>query len=406
MKNQVKLEKKVMEFADTLNGKGYDLKDVMFALFHRAMIIFSTEEGVEQVIVDRTDKGVSLSWPEENFEARIVPEDDMRSEVLEVAGQQFAFYMRQHFEKGTQESLIKSDVNARMAALCFDAIGAERAVRPVALNPQAPIDIHLPALTSRDTVSIALSPEWSISGDFPVQESDSGLPAPLEAGTPRTLSTAPLDRAEVLAWIDMKIEGANKNGMEEARGVLMALRGEIAQHLEAAPIDFETALRAFYADVYGRNLKAGWWTDLATGQPKKRSVGELFMLFVTEIAEAYSAYLTNAADDKLPQYPGLGVELADVQIRLADFCGALLAGNIVEFSGVDNPGDAMFTEIVEIASRYEAIRKTPAAIGQAEIGGMLPVGDVAEMTIAKLAFNAVRADHQIENRLKDDGKRT
>lgn len=167
-----------------------------------------------------------------------------------------------------------------------------------------------------------------------------------------------------------------------------------------------SGLRSFFEDVYARNLKAGWWTDIETGEPKKRSVGELFILFVTEIAEAYMAYRNDQADDKLPQYPGLGVELADLGIRWADFCGAYLAGNIVEHSGARNPGDEMFIEILEIAQRYEAIRKTPEAKGEPEEGNHIPAADVAVMVDAKLDFNAKREDHKIENRLKEDGKRT
>lgn len=166
------------------------------------------------------------------------------------------------------------------------------------------------------------------------------------------------------------------------------------------------ALRTFFKDVYARNLKAGWWTDITTGEPKKRSVGELFMLFVTEIAEAYAAYQVGDPDDKLPHHPGLGVELADLGIRWADFCGALLEGNIVIYNGANNPGDRMFQEVCEIARRYEALRKTPEAVGEPEIGDFEPAADVAIMVDEKLAFNAKRADHKIENRLKEDGKRT
>lgn len=165
-------------------------------------------------------------------------------------------------------------------------------------------------------------------------------------------------------------------------------------------------LRLFFEDVYSRNLKAGWWTNIEDGTPKKRNVGELFILFITEIAEAYMAYRDNLADDKLPEYPGLGVELADLGIRWADFCGALLAGNIVEHSGARNPGDQMFIEILEIAQRYEAIRKTPEAKGEPETGEHLPAADVSVMIDHKLDFNAKREDHKIENRLKEDGKRT
>lgn len=171
-------------------------------------------------------------------------------------------------------------------------------------------------------------------------------------------------------------------------------------------VSHATGLRNFFEDVYARNLKAGWWTNIEDGTPKARSVGELFILFITEIAEAYMAYRDNLADDKLPEYPGLGVELADLGIRWADFCGAYLAGNIVEHSGVRNPGDEMFIEILEIAQRYEAIRKTPEAKGEPEEGDFIPAADVAVMVDRKLDFNAKREDHKIENRLKEDGKRT
>lgn len=45
---------------------------------------------------------------------------------------------------------------------------------------------------------------------------------------------------------------------------------------------------------------------------------------------------------------------------------ALLAGNIVIYNGADNPGDSMFNEVLDIARRYEAIRKTPEAVDQPE----------------------------------------
>lgn len=99
--------------------------------------------------------------------------------------------------------------------------------------------------------------------------------------------------------------------------------------------------------------------------------------------------------------------MADLGIRWADLCGALMAGAILEPTpAVFNPGDSMFREIVEIARRYESIRKTPEAVGEPETADFLPPMDVAEMIDAKLSFNAQRPDHKIENRLKDDGKRT
>lgn len=167
------------------------------------------------------------------------------------------------------------------------------------------------------------------------------------------------------------------------------------------------ALRTFFTDVHERNVRAGWWSDITTGEPKKRNVGEMFTLIVTEIVEAYTAWVEKANDDKLTHHPGIGVELADALIRLADFAGALAAGRIVD-SGhpVFNPGDRAFLEIAAIGRHYESIRKTPEAVGEPEQADFLEPMDVAIMTDEKLAFNAKREDHKIENRLKEDGKRT
>lgn len=189
----------------------------------------------------------------------------------------------------------------------------------------------------------------------------------------------------------------------------MVLEGRVIPYNEdrSTGISHATALRTFFKDVHSRNLRAGWWTDIETGMPKKRNIGELLILFVTEIAEGYLAWRDRLADDKLTHYPGLGVEMADLGIRWADFCGAALAGTLIDSTiQVPNPGDELFREIVDIAMRYDTMRKTPAAIGVAEESDFLPAMDIALMTDEKLAFNAHRPDHKIENRLKEDGKRT
>lgn len=174
--------------------------------------------------------------------------------------------------------------------------------------------------------------------------------------------------------------------------------------------NYDTAaesLDKFYDEVHAGNVKAGWWTDIATGETKKRNVGEMFILIVTELAEAFDAYKNDSMDDKLPQFHGLGVEMADVQIRIADFMGALRAGRIVHRSfGTFNPGEDYFLRAKEYADGYESIRKTPQAVGEPELGDYMEPMDVGEMIFAKMAFNAKREDHQIANRLKDGGKRT
>jgi NTP pyrophosphatase (non-canonical NTP hydrolase) len=104
------------------------------------------------------------------------------------------------------------------------------------------------------------------------------------------------------------------------------------------------------------NREAGWWTDLDTGEPLARNVGELLMLVVSEIAEAMEGHRKNLRDDKLPHRQMIEVELADAVIRIFDLAGGL----------------------------------------SLDLGGAL-----AE----KLVFNRSRADHQPENRRGKHGKK-
>jgi NTP pyrophosphatase (non-canonical NTP hydrolase) len=106
---------------------------------------------------------------------------------------------------------------------------------------------------------------------------------------------------------------------------------------------------------YDASYEAGWWHDLNTGEKLQRNKGEMLMLMVSEIAEAMEAVRKNLMDDKLPDRPGVEVELADCVIRIADYCG-----------GFD-----------------------------LDLGGAI---------VEKLEYNRNRADHKVENRQKNGGK--
>jgi hypothetical protein len=100
------------------------------------------------------------------------------------------------------------------------------------------------------------------------------------------------------------------------------------------------------------SVAAGWWDDVII----QNVVPTKLCLIHSEISEALEGHRTDAMDDHLPHRKSIEVELADAFIRLADLAGAL----------------------------------------KLDLGGAV---------IDKLAYNAQRADHKLENRAKAGGKK-
>ena len=68
-------------------------------------------------------------------------------------------------------------------------------------------------------------------------------------------------------------------------------------------------------EVHRIAVEHGWWEE-------PRSVGEVLMLMVTELAEAMEAYRSgNPESKKIPGFSQMEEELADVVIRLLDYAG-------------------------------------------------------------------------------------
>jgi hypothetical protein len=107
---------------------------------------------------------------------------------------------------------------------------------------------------------------------------------------------------------------------------------------------------------YKRSHEAGWHTDLETGKLKDRNRAEMICLIHSELSEAMEGERKGLMDDHLPHRPMAEVEMADAVIRIADYCGRW---------GYD-------------------------------LGGAI---------MEKLEYNKTRADHSIESRLADSGKK-
>lgn len=124
----------------------------------------------------------------------------------------------------------------------------------------------------------------------------------------------------------------------------------------------KTNINEICDEMYQNYVEAGWYTNIKTGERLVMNIPERLMLMVSEISEVMEAYRKNAQDDKLPQYSGVSVELADLFIRMCDLIGYL--------KDIGYPDMEDFDKIVQ----------------------------------EKRWYNAKREDHKMENRKAEGGK--
>lgn len=186
-------------------------------------------------------------------------------------------------------------------------------------------------------------------------------------------------------------------------------------------------LAALATEIHASNVVAGWWTDLATGNPtlSTRNRPEMLMLAVSELAEAADGVM-GEPDDKLPHLPMYDVELADFVIRQLDQIGAevSLGAQMPEFDlsgryGISHLRAAGRSEKLMIlvgccAQAMEHYRKGRVTeyVSAMSLGVLLAFRiaeiehiDLFDIVAQKRAFNLNRADHKVENRVLENGKR-
>ena len=177
-------------------------------------------------------------------------------------------------------------------------------------------------------------------------------------------------------------------------------------------------LNEMAARVHKANAK--WWQDIHTGEPVDRNKGELLMLVITELAEAVEGIRKNLMDDKLPHRRMEEVEMADAFIRLLDYAAGFEIGNLGDPETYENIHPEDFTRLTNKAEAVLMIADQILDIYKAEYEQAFEVSITISMIIEycdwhgldlmgayeeKMAFNAIRADHQHEARLAANGKK-
>lgn len=204
--------------------------------------------------------------------------------------------------------------------------------------------------------------------------------------------------------------------------------------------DFNRDYNELAAEVHAANEK--WWVSLENGTPIVRDFGEMYMLIVSEFAEAMEGLRKNLNDDKIPTRPMVEVELADAVIRMLDIVGWFrknykenwdIHQDMVRITGarqqwavdrINNPATnkalllfnltAMVIDAFRVDLSEEGYTKENI---ERNIAGLLFTMDAVELVAEswgldlwgafrdKMEYNRTRPDHQIENRKAEGGKK-
>lgn len=177
-------------------------------------------------------------------------------------------------------------------------------------------------------------------------------------------------------------------------------------------------------------LNKTWWCDLETGEykPGERDRREIANLFASEVLELFEGVRKNLQSTKIPEFTSETEELADLIVRVFDAIGGyeltkLTAdipgyGTLAEWQDsliVNQPRnkqhDIFFLNQLCVLTGIQQddnekyLKSLIDLISQALIYAAAYRLPVIDAIGAKLIYNQERADHKIENRRGEHGKR-
>ena len=190
-----------------------------------------------------------------------------------------------------------------------------------------------------------------------------------------------------------------------------------------------TNLLEMASEVHHENVIAGWWDQ-------KRTPATYSCLFMSELGEAVEGLRKVLMDDHLPQHPMWHVEIADFAIRVLDWIGQYDPDELLAIA--DDMSDSKFVhkktdpldsimeltwnvsfayremaileliqhaDYVDVDYINEAIEPLIACLSECLNIQKNNNFDLIQIIKEKREYNKTRADHKIENRQKENGKK-
>lgn len=175
-------------------------------------------------------------------------------------------------------------------------------------------------------------------------------------------------------------------------------------------------LRDLQTEIHAENKNRGWWNE-------ERSVETFVCLFHSELSEAMEGLRKNLNDDHLPHHKMFWVELGDFCLRCFDYLGSI-DYNDEDYNNfdVDRLKDCYFkliginadSEIDLLAYSHQLVtdfyviddyESLAVAVVHILIYAHSKDVDLLKIMEEKRIYNGTRADHKLENRAAECGKK-